>query len=115
MADHWFADSKKIKALLIIIILVMIPLVLKFITLNDLEKAPTICVFKNITGRDCWGCGTSRAVVSMLNLEFKQAYEFNKRIVIVFPLLVYLWIKSIYHNIKILLKKKPITTDLSYS
>lgn len=109
MVKHWFAGFKKLKALLIIIILVFIPFILKQITLNDLENAPTICIYKNMTGRDCWGCGTSRAIISVLNLDFKQAYEFNKRIVIVFPLLVYLWGKWIYQNLMILLRKKATT------
>eukprot|EP00831_Metopus_contortus_P062097 TRINITY_DN54060_c0_g1_i2.p1 TRINITY_DN54060_c0_g1~~TRINITY_DN54060_c0_g1_i2.p1 ORF type:complete len:109 (-),score=27.57 TRINITY_DN54060_c0_g1_i2:107-433(-) len=72
-------------------------------------------VHGNITGRDCWGCGTSRAVISLLNFDFKQAYDFNKRIVVVFPLLVYLWFKWIFMNIKILLMKKNSTTCLLYT
>ncbi len=113
MVGYWFEDFKKIKALLIIIILLIIPFILRQISLGDLEKAPTICIYKNITGRDCWGCGTSRAVISLLNFDFKQAYDFNKRIVIVFPLLVYLWFKWIFMNIKILLMKKNSTTTPS--
>lgn len=115
MADCWYGNSKRVKALIIIIILIVSPIILRYITLNDLEKAPTLCVWKNITGKDCWGCGTSRAIVSVLHLDFKQAYNFNKRIVIVFPILVYLWFKWMYQNIRILLGKKKSTTNPSYN
>lgn len=98
-------NFKKIKNLLVVILLILLPIILRFISLSDLEKAPTICIYKNMTGKDCWGCGTSRALVSILNFDFKQAYQFNKRIVIVFPLLVFLWVKVIVKNIKILFRK----------
>lgn len=86
-----------------IVLLLLLPIVLRFITISNLEKAPTVCIYKNITGKDCWGCGTSRALISMLNFDFRQAYQFNKRIIIVFPLLVFLWVKVIVKNVRILL------------
>lgn len=102
MADSLLGDSKKVRALIIIFVLIIIPIALRQITLTQLENAPTLCIYKNITGRDCWGCGTSRAIVSILNFEFKQAYEFNKGILVVFPLLVYLWFKRLIINIKVI-------------
>ncbi len=115
MVENWFANFSKLKAILLIIILLLLPFVLRRITLKNLEKAPTVCIYKNMTGRDCWGCGTSRAIISILNLDFRQAYDFNKRIIIVFPILLYLWLKSIYINLKIIFKRKLPTTNLSYS
>lgn len=115
MADHWYANTKRLIALIILIALVVAPLILSQITIKHLEKAPTICLYKNITGKDCWGCGTSRAIISILQLEFKQAYEYNKRIVLVFPLLVYLWFKWFVLNLRVVLDKKKPTTNPSYN
>lgn len=98
-------NLKKNKALIVIVLLLLLPIVLRFITISNLEKAPTVCIYKNITGKDCWGCGTSRALISILNFDFKQAYQFNKRIIIVFPLLVFLWVKVIVKNVRILYRK----------
>ncbi len=105
MVGSWYEDSRKIKALGIIILLLIIPLILSQITLKHLAQAPSLCVYKNLTGKDCWGCGTSRALVSIMHLNFTQAYDYNKRIIIVFPLLVYLWLKYLLRYIKQLLGK----------
>lgn len=113
MEKPWFANIKRLKAILLLIVLLLLPLILRQISLKDLEKAPTLCIYKNMTGRDCWGCGTSRSIISLINFDFKQAYHFNKRIIIVFPLLVYLWLKSIYRNLKVLLETRTPTKVLS--
>jgi hypothetical protein len=104
MAGYWYADSRKIKALGIIVLLVIIPLILSQITLGHLAKAPSLCIYKNLTRKDCWGCGTSRALVSIMHLNFPAAYAYNKRIVIIFPLLVYLWLKYLLRYIKQLIQ-----------
>lgn len=113
MDNYLFGDSKKVKAFIVILVLVLTPIILKQISISNLEKAPTLCFYKNITGKECWGCGTSRAVVSIMNFDFRQAYDFNKRIVIVFPLLVFLWFKLLIANIKILIRDKQATKVLS--
>lgn len=114
MGNHWYEDTKGIKAVVIIIILVLVPIILILIPLGSIESGPTLCVYKNITGRDCWGCGMTRAVVSGLKLEFRAAYNFNKRVVVVFPLLVYLWFKWMVQNIRTLIRRRT-TKALSCS
>lgn len=105
MAGYWLENSKRIIALLSIIILILVAIFLRIISVNDLSNAPTLCIYKNLTGNDCWGCGTSRAVISIMHLEFKQAYHYNKGIVLVFPLLSFFWLKLIIKNIQTLRKK----------
>lgn len=105
MAGYWSVDSRKIKALGIIVLLLIIPLILSQITISQLSKAPSLCIYKNITGKDCWGCGTTRAIVSLFQLDFSLAYQYNKRIVIIFPLLLYLWIKYFIRYLRVLLRQ----------
>lgn len=52
-----------------------------------LESSPPICIYKNIFHKDCIGCGTTRAVWSVLHLEINDAIAYNKLIVISFPLM----------------------------
>lgn len=59
-----------------------------------------ICLWKLIFHVDCWGCGITRAFYSLCKLNFIQAWNYNPRIYIVFPLLVYVWIKALYKTIK---------------
>ncbi len=53
---------------------------------------PSLCIFKNITGHECWGCGITRAFYALFHLQITKAYELNPRIVIVAPLMLYIWV-----------------------
>jgi hypothetical protein len=46
-----------------------------------------ICLYRIIFNKKCIGCGTTRAVWSMLHLKFNEAIKYNKLIVLTFPLL----------------------------
>ena len=71
---------------------------------------PSICIFKAITGHECWGCGMTRAFYALFHMQFFKAYEINPRIVIVAPLLVYIWITTLS---KSLIKLKTMTEKIS--
>ena len=60
----------------------------------------SICLFKLFTGHNCWGCGMTRAFYELFNLNFLEAYRFNPRIVIVAPLLFYIWLQTLYRELK---------------
>jgi len=76
--------------------LFLLPILFYFIPVNKLNGLHTICLFKNITGHECYGCGITRAVLSVLHFDFYTAFCYNKLVVIVFPLLVYIWGKTVY-------------------
>ena len=57
------------------------------------DEGHTICLWQNITGRECWGCGMTRALASLCYLDFTAAWEYHKAVVIVAPLLAWLWVK----------------------
>jgi hypothetical protein len=92
-ADHWFENNKQIKRILSIGTF-LFPVALYFIPLNWLGKQPTICLYKIITGHNCYGCGMTRAVLSAMHFQFENAYHFNKLVIIVLPLLIYIWAKT---------------------
>jgi hypothetical protein len=78
-----------------------LPFALFFVPMNWLEGHGTICLFKNIFGIECWGCGITRAVVSVVQFEFKRAIEYNWKVVIVFPILCWIWfnyLKNCFFN-----------------
>jgi hypothetical protein len=43
------------------------------------------CSFKAITGLDCPGCGSQRAIHELLHLNIKKAFEYNALFVISIP------------------------------
>jgi len=71
-----------------LIILAILGLIFISIPRKYLGDSFPICLSRIILDKECIGCGTTRAVWSVLRFRFRDAYEFNKLIVITFPLLV---------------------------
>lgn len=46
------------------------------------------------------GCGMTRSVMRVMHFRFSEAWAFNRLIVVVFPVLVYLWIDWVLKAIK---------------
>lgn len=80
-----------IKKYILITLYFSVPVVLYMIPLDWLNKQHTICLVKNIFGVNCFGCGITRAVISGLQLDLIKAIEYNKMVVIVLPMLIYVW------------------------
>jgi len=75
--------------------LLLLPFLLSMFSLDELEGKRSICLFKNVFGIECYGCGITKAVISSIQLNFTRAFKYNKLIVVVLPLIVYLWVKEI--------------------
>ena len=59
------------------------------------DEGHTLCLFHNLTGQECWGCGMTRALASVAYLDFGAAWGYNRAVVVVAPLLLYIWLKWI--------------------
>ena len=57
------------------------------------------CVFHEITGLWCSGCGGTRMIISLLHGDFKQAFYYNQLLFISFPIFLFLFIDYIISNI----------------
>jgi hypothetical protein len=75
--------------------LLVFPVILYFIPMDWFNGEYTVCLFKNIFGHDCYGCGMTRAVISAIQFDFNAACNYNKLVVIVLPMLIYIWIKTL--------------------
>jgi hypothetical protein len=78
----------------------MLPFLLSLASLDNLSRKSSICLFKAIFGIECWGCGITKAVIAAIQLDFERAFLYNKLIVIVLPLMIYLWVKEIIKCVK---------------
>ena len=76
------------------VLMLIAPLLLFCFPVNWLGSGHTLCLFKNIFGRNCPGCGMTHAIISALHLHFADAWHYNKLVVVVLPLLAYLWGKE---------------------
>lgn len=81
-------------------IILTIPITLFIIPFDWISNQHSICLFKNIFGLDCYGCGITRAVLSGMHFNFRSAFEYNKMVILVLPLLTYTWIKTVISFIK---------------
>jgi hypothetical protein len=75
--------------------IILIPVVLYFIPLEWIKDQHSVCLFKNLTGHECIGCGMTRATLSAIHFQFENAFIYNKLFIIVFPMLIYIWGKTI--------------------
>jgi len=72
-----------------------------------------VCLYRITLGKKCLGCGTTRAIWSVLHFNFKEAVEYNKLIVIIFPLLAGCCISWIIKNERYrILQETPISRNI---
>jgi len=86
-------DKKGFKFFLSIGIL-LIPVAMYFVPLEWIKSQHSICLFRNLTGHECWGCGMTRAMFSAIHFKFRDAVNFNRLCPVVIPLLIYIWVKT---------------------
>ena len=93
-------NKKKLYSRIFIFLGINILLLLLLYNLPINDNAPSLCIYKRITGKDCFNCGMTRAFLSVLHLNFEQAYNYNPRVIIVFPYTVifylYTWWKYMF-------------------
>ncbi|WP_246120430.1 DUF2752 domain-containing protein [Cohnella terricola] len=51
-----------------------------------LTKIGIPCIFHEITGLYCPGCGATRAATALLNLDFPQAFRYNSILFFLLPM-----------------------------
>ena len=68
-------------------------LALALVPTRFLEAMPSVCVFKNLFGVRCLGCGMTRALSALLHAHLATALAYNRLVVIVLPILcgIVLW------------------------
>ena len=75
--------------------LIALPIILLVLPANYFDSGESMCLSVLLLDTTCLGCGITRAVQHFIHFEFKQALEFNRLVVIVLPLLVFLWYKEV--------------------
>ena len=79
-----------------ILLLLSIPLIVLNNNIFGITTGSTICIFNNILGINCFGCGITHAVIEAINGNFIQAIKYNFNVVIILPILIFLWCKQLY-------------------
>lgn len=58
-----------------------------------------LCLIHNLFGRACPGCGMTRALFSLLHLDFAAAWSYNPTAFLVAPLLLLVYLKEVRKTI----------------
>lgn len=73
---HSTKDTYKIlRAIIIILVIYSVLLIMDYS--NFSMHTGTLCVFKNITGVPCPGCGLGRATVAIFKGSFLESFHYN--------------------------------------
>lgn len=95
-------QKKKRTIIVIILFILSILFLLIYKKINSIYHIGIPCIFHRITKLYCPGCGMTRAIFSLLNLNIKQAIRNNILVVLVMPFIViyvinyaYVWINDL--------------------
>ncbi len=75
--------------------MISIPFLTIIISYIGLGDGSTICIFKNVLGLDCFGCGMTRAIIAFIRGDFYQSINYNFNVIIILPLLLIIWFKQL--------------------
>lgn len=76
-----------------------LPILLVCIPRAWVFEGRTICLIHNLFGKECPGCGMTRALFSLLHFDFAAAWSYNPMVYIVAPLLLLLYLKEVRKGI----------------
>ena len=65
------------------------------IAIVSYQSEISICLFKNITGTACIGCGMTSAIVSFYKLQIADGINYNWKVIIVAPLIILIFIRRL--------------------
>lgn len=91
-------NKKKLKKVIYTNILLFLLLVLYYF-LNRNFGFKIICIFHELTGLLCPGCGITRCFFSILSLDFKKAFYYNQFVFILLPFFIGFYFYTIYNYI----------------
>lgn len=109
-----YMDRKKLKIITVIlpVLFVIGFIILKTNTDFFLSLLPSFCGFYFLTGKQCFACGNTRSVLSILKGDIISAIKFNPAIPIILALMILLYTELLVYSffgkkIRIIPRKAP--------
>jgi hypothetical protein len=75
-----------------IILLLLLPVLIRSINYHATGDHFSFCLFKNITGRECYGCGLLRGISAAMHLDLRMMIRLNRLNPVTIPLIGYIYI-----------------------
>jgi hypothetical protein len=81
-------------------ILLVLPLILYALPVDYFDDKPPICLSRVLLDVECLACGMTRAVMRAMRLRIASAMSYNTLVIVVFPLLCYLWARYVWADVR---------------
>jgi len=92
--------SKRLIRAITIATLIGIPVAFAMVPVDQVSAGPTLCLHKRFTGNDCMGCGMTRAFSALLHGDLWRAWDFNRGVIVVAPLIAWLWFRELLRHVR---------------
>lgn len=76
-------------------LLLALPIVLWCLPATFFDSGKSTCLSQVLLQQECYGCGTTRAIMHLLHADLSGAVHYNKLSLVVLPLLALLWLKEV--------------------
>lgn len=80
------------------------PFVLWLMPASFFDEGQSLCLSVLLFKKECYGCGITRAVQHFIHFDFATAWKFNKLVVLVVPILFFVWLNWLSKAWKMLQK-----------
>lgn len=70
---------------------ILIPIILFILPVDYFDGGQDSCLSVLLFDQSCYACGMTRAMMRMIHFQFDDATDYNVLVLIVFPLLAFIW------------------------
>ena len=88
--------SQTIKIVICIVVNILLFILLYNIPVENNDVLEHLCIYKLVTGKECYNCGMTRAFLSVIQGNLDIAMYYNANSFIVFPFATFIYLYSWY-------------------
>lgn len=88
-------NYNRIKYIGLFVGLLALPIIPLLFDKTHLDNNSSVCLSVLLFDLECYGCGMGRALWHLLHLDYEAAKIYNPLSFVVFPLLVFSWVKEL--------------------
>ena len=88
-------SNKKIRVIIFNLLLFFLGVI--YIVINEKTEYGIPCIFHELTGFLCPGCGITRCIISILHGNLYEAFRYNAFVFIGLPFFIFIYINNLFN------------------